>query len=554
MLKNISRRLNRNDHDVTIEECNTLLEKLGNSDEIRHWINNIIPKARLTVNEGSLRRLARQLRLEGDEESRSVLVDKMEKQGMDTSNSNSRSLVQTSADATHFLGLLVDENETTVAWDLLDKMIKNSAANEHQFNVMMKACNTSCQRQEMMEEMFHLNVQPSVVTYNTLVSQLMFEGKNEEARDVVEVEMPRVGVIPNEITMEILERDSEIWSRMQTAELDLLVQKDVASAWTFFDMLKENSAANEYHFTVMMKTCETSFQRREMMEEMFHLNVQPSVVTYNTLLNQLLFEGKNEEARDVVEVEMPKVGVIPNEITMEIVERDSEIWSRMRTAQLGFLLEQKDVASAWTFFDMLKENSAVGEHQFTLMMKACKTSFQIREMMEEMINLNVQPNVATYNMLLNQLKMEGKNEEAINVVEVEMPKVGVIPDEKTMKTLKKDSSEWGRMRTAKLRNLYEQKDVAAAWTLFNVLKENSAVDEHHFTVMMKACETSCQQQEMVQEMIGLNLRPDVVTYNMLVKQLRVEGKHEEARHVMEVEMPKVGVKPNVITRKLISRH
>ena len=322
MLKNISRRLNQKDHhDVTIEECNTLLEKLGNSDKIRHWINNIIPKARLTVNEGSLRRLARQLRLEGDEESRSVLVDKMEKQGMDTSNSNSRSLVQTSADATHFLGLLVDENETSVAWDLLDKMIKNSAANEHQFNVMMKACNTSCQRQEMMEEMFHLNVQPSVVTYNTLVSQLMFEGKNEEARDVVEVEMPRVGVIPNEITMEILERDSEIWSRMQTAELDLLVQKDVASAWTFFDMLKENSAADGYQFTLMMKACKTSCQQQEMMQEMIGLNLRPDVVTYNMLVKQLRVEGKHEEARHVMEVEMPKVGVKPNVITRKLISR-----------------------------------------------------------------------------------------------------------------------------------------------------------------------------------------------------------------------------------------
>ena len=206
MLKNISRRLNRNDHDVTIEECNTLLEKLGNSDKIRHWINNIIPKARLTVNEGSLRRLARQLRLEGDEESRSVLVDKMEKQGMDTSNSNSRSLVQTSADATHFLGLLVDENETSVAWDLLDKMIKNGAANEYQFNVMMKACNTSCQRREMMEEMINLNLQPNVVTYNMLVKQLRVEGKHEEARHVMEVEMPKVGVKPNVITRKLISR------------------------------------------------------------------------------------------------------------------------------------------------------------------------------------------------------------------------------------------------------------------------------------------------------------------------------------------------------------
>ena len=49
-----------------------------------------------------------------------------------------------------------------------------------------------------------------------------------------------------------MERDSSEWSKMRTAQLSLLVQKDVAAAWTLFDTLKENSAAIEYQFTVMM--------------------------------------------------------------------------------------------------------------------------------------------------------------------------------------------------------------------------------------------------------------------------------------------------------------
>ena len=64
MMETIRRRLNQTNHNVTIGECNLLLEKLGNSDLQRDWINNIIPKAGLKVNEGSLVPLARQLRLE----------------------------------------------------------------------------------------------------------------------------------------------------------------------------------------------------------------------------------------------------------------------------------------------------------------------------------------------------------------------------------------------------------------------------------------------------------------------------------------------------------
>ena len=102
----------------------------------------------------------------------------------------------------------MDENETRVAWDLLDKMIKNDTADEYQFNVMMQVCKTSCQMREMMEKMFNLNLQPNVFTYNRLVKQLMFEGKNEEAMKVKEVEMPKVGVIPNETTRKLISRHS----------------------------------------------------------------------------------------------------------------------------------------------------------------------------------------------------------------------------------------------------------------------------------------------------------------------------------------------------------
>ena len=144
------------------------------------------------------------------------------------------------------------------------------------------------------------------------------EGKVEEARKVVEVEMPDVGVIPNERTTEVLEIDSERWNRMRTSHLgSLLKRNDVDSAWTFFDTLVENSEANETHFTVMMKACETSTQKRDLMEYMVEHNVRPDVVTYTMLVNQLMIEGKVEEARKVVEVEMPDVGVIPNERTTE---------------------------------------------------------------------------------------------------------------------------------------------------------------------------------------------------------------------------------------------
>ena len=47
-------------------------------------------------------------------------------------------------------------------------------------------------------------VEPNVVTFNTLVSQLMFEGDVAGARRVVEEDMPAAGVKPDDRTLETL--------------------------------------------------------------------------------------------------------------------------------------------------------------------------------------------------------------------------------------------------------------------------------------------------------------------------------------------------------------
>ena len=161
VLNNMSHRLREKEHDVTIGECNVLLRKLGDSDLQRDLIKKMT-KSGLKPNNNSLVAQVRQLRLEGDEVERLALIDLLNKQGVDTSKSNSRSPEQTSKERTNLLRKLLDEKDTkSASWNVFNKMIKNSAADEHHFNVMMQTCETSTQRRELMEKMSHLNVQPN---------------------------------------------------------------------------------------------------------------------------------------------------------------------------------------------------------------------------------------------------------------------------------------------------------------------------------------------------------------------------------------------------------
>merc|ERR1740117_1119921 len=207
-----------------------------------------------------------------------------------------------------------------------------------------------------------------VTAYSMLVNQLTFEGNIEEARAVVETEMPAAGIVSNDRTHSVFEKTEEVWNRMRTKRLADLAKTGTPEArqqaQTLFKVLKVNGVANVFQCSVMLTHCDTSAEQRSMMEEMAAAGVQPSVITYNTLAKQLMFEGNVEEARAVVEREMPAAGVEPNDRTHSMSEKPDDDLSRMRTKHLQDLLKTNTPEArqqAQTFFDVLKENGVAGE-------------------------------------------------------------------------------------------------------------------------------------------------------------------------------------------------
>merc|ERR1711865_579880 len=136
----------------------------------------------------------------------------------------------------------------------------------------------------------------------------------------VDTEMPAAGVEPNDRTKSVLEKPEDDLNRMRTKHLQDLLKRNTPEArqhaQVFFEGLTVNKVADVFHCNVMATHCDTSAEQRSMMEEMVAAGVQPDVVTYNTLANKLMFEGNAEEARAVVEREMPAAGVEPDDRTM----------------------------------------------------------------------------------------------------------------------------------------------------------------------------------------------------------------------------------------------
>ena len=122
----------------------------------------------------------------------------------------------------------------------------------------------------------------------------------------------------------------------------------MAAAHDLMDKLKDNGIASARHFNIMLRACEDSTEMRHVIgTEMPAARVEPDVVTFTTLVGQLMFEGDAAGARRVVEEEMPAAGVQPNHrIRKQLNRSNRHRLAELRTSQLHRLLRIGNVSAA----------------------------------------------------------------------------------------------------------------------------------------------------------------------------------------------------------------
>ena len=337
---------------------------------------------------------------------------------------------------------LVTAGDRPSARALFDTAMESRVANMSHLNLMQRLFDTTAEKRSMLQEMVQAGVKPTVGAYTTLVQQLMFEGNSEEARTVAEQEMPaaRVGKNHNQHrkgTRMLLDRPIEQWSKMRTRLLQQLLQTGTPEATmqakAFFEQLKANGAANEFHYSVMQRLCDDSAAHRKLMAEMDEAGIKPTVFVYTMLVSQLLMEGKLTEALVVTDTEMSAAGLAPGERMHALFERPAEIWSKQRTRRLQQLLQigtPKATRQAEALFEQLKASGMTDVFHWSVMQRLCDDSDEHRTLMEEMTEAGVKPDVATYTMLVNQLKHDGLSGAAQAVLNIEMPAAGIVPDDR----------------------------------------------------------------------------------------------------------------------------
>eukprot|EP00944_MAST-04C_sp_MAST-4C-sp1_P011786 g11786.t1 len=136
--------------------------------------------------------------------------------------------------------------------------------------------------------------------------------------------------------------------------------------------------------------------------------------------------------------------------------------SRRLKSRLKRTVEDNEIQKAWSIFDELQAMGTIDVQDCNTMLEACFDAAQMRKLMNVAISgcvdcVDVEPNIATYNMLIDMLRIEGDDEAAKNVVE-EMKKAGVRPDERTKEILNSPArgKDLSKMRTNKLAWILKQ--------------------------------------------------------------------------------------------------
>ena len=207
------------------------------------------------------------------------------------------------------------------------------------------------------------------------------------------------------------------------------------------------------------------------------------------------------------------------------------------------------------FFKNLIEEKQVDAYQVVLMMQAHFSHQKQQHILDAVLGqAGIKPTLGVFNTMIKQLIFDDKKSTAKDIVEKDMPAANINPDERTREYLSLSDAALNDLRSRCLLKLIV-KGVSVGqetvWDIFqNLVRRKQATKDHFDLMMTKACQSSDQQQHLVDvHMPAAGVLPDVHTYNTLVSQLIIEGNEDSARKVAEKDMHAAGIKPDAQTWK-----
>ena len=158
------------------------------------------------------------------------------------------------------------------------------------------------------------------------------------------------------------------------------------------------------------------------------------------------------------------------------------------------------------------------------------------------------------NILIYQLLLEDKIDQAEIVLEKEFDKHGLEPNTLTYEYMNDNDRLAEIGYSIEMERLLHQKGKEASVHLLKTLIENGRANATHCGWGIKElCDTSNEVRDLLVEIKAHNISINEAALNTLINKLLVENKKEEAQVVMDVDFHKYGLNPNVKTHETMDK-
>ncbi|KAL9435174.1 hypothetical protein AB3S75_021442 [Citrus x aurantiifolia] len=364
---------------------------------------------------------------------------------------------------------------------------------------------------------------PNAVWLTQLITRFCRKGKTDEAWDVLHVLMkfdaPLEAASCNAL-LNALGREGD-FKRMNQLFTEMKENDIEPSVVTFGTII--NRLCKLYRADEALEVFEKMIAGKETAE----ISVEPDVIIFNTLIDGLCKVGKQEEALGLIEQMRLRLqkGCMPNAVTYNcLINGFCKSGNIEKGLELFHLMKQEGVTANVVTLNTLVDgmcrhgriNSAV-------------------EFFQEVTRKGLCANAVTYTILITAFCNVNNFQGAIKWFD-DMSRAGCSADSVVYFTLISSLCQAGRMNDAslvvsKLKEAGFRPDIVCYNHLISGFCKKKMLDKAY---------------EVLQEMEDIGMTPNSVTYNTLISFLSKSGNFSAARRVLK-KMVKEGLEPTVVT-------
>ncbi len=228
----------------------------------------------------------------------------------------------------------------------------------------------------------------------------------------------------------------------------------------------------------------------------------------------------------------------------------SEIEAKHVTARLHSLVRADRLNEAFAILHNRMRRGTANTYHLGVVLKACKSSAYMRMLIGRGEQVaGIEPDTSTYNILLNQLRIEGKADEVDGLVR-EMEGRGVQPCERTRAVLEMPVEQLEVRRSGELARLVRAGDAKAARELLECMMACGVANEVHVGVLLKAQRTVEEVRALIERAEAEGIALGVAPFNLLLSRLILEGRDGEKGDVLEM-MAERGIEADERTRQTL---